>query len=69
MIFYGSICRTRYANEEIVVFERQSDCHVMMRTPLELAAEQEPWVLEPRGYWSPMSRLVVFEDPFEKQRS
>lgn len=53
VLFDGQICRVRYANHEIVVYWRISDCHTMMSTPRELAAEQVPWV-QRSGWWSQM---------------
>ena len=54
----GKICRVRYANDDIVVYMRVSDCHLMADTPERLAREQEPWVLRPQGWWSPMSIVL-----------
>ena len=50
----GKICEVRYANAEVVVFRRNTDSHLMMREPWQLAEEQVPWVLTSCGWWSQM---------------
>lgn len=45
----GQICRVKYANQEIVVYRRECDGHLMTDTPRGLSAEQVPWVH--RGKW------------------
>lgn len=58
VIFDGLPCRVQYANDDVVVFARTSDQHLMMRTPRQLAAEQVPWVLRPQGWWSQMRDII-----------
>lgn len=54
VLYDGQICRVTYANDEIVVFQRMNDAHLMTRPPFLLAAEQVPWINTGKGWWSQM---------------
>lgn len=55
VIFDGRICRVKYANTDVVICERESDCHTIVRSPEQIADEQVPWILRPKaGWWSQM---------------
>lgn len=58
VLYDGRCCRVTYANDEIVVFRRNADGHIMTRTPRELANEQVPWINTGKGWWSQMRDVM-----------
>lgn len=59
VLYDGKCHRVTYANAEIVVFRRNSDGHMMTRTPPELANEQVPWINTGKGWWSQMRDVMT----------